>query len=533
MRFFGAKESHILVSRGLTVSGEPLSKELEMKMPGYGWLIAALGIALCSVGCGSGASAAPAQTHLAATNHPLVAQYSISEYGPAGIWAEFGPDTNYGRETSVIATTELKTNSVTLQVAGMKASSTYHMRVHVDYANGASWVGQDETFTTGALPSTNHLGLTVTRPNPNLGVTQDGVEMLDLITAPGTNNLEGVVTDLDGNIIWYYDPGVFPFPIKQLSNGHVLYTAGTDMQEVDLAGNIIRHMTLDSLNQKLQAAGFTITPTGLHHDILVLPNGHWIVLGQMSKTYTNLPGYPGDTDVLGDVLIDLDPDWNPVWTWSSFEHLDVNRHMFGLPDWTHSNAVIYTPNDGNIIVSMRNQSWLLKIDYADGAGTGAVLWRLGIDGDFAISPNDPAQWFYGQHYPNLIGTDGSQVTLAIFDDGDLRPDSGGIGCPVTGPYPACYSRAVIVQADEAVKVATVQWQYLPQYYTLWGGSIGILDNGDVEFDGSQPFGSTIGSRILEVTQTDNPQVVWQMDTSGASAYRGFRIPSLYPGVVWH
>jgi arylsulfate sulfotransferase len=35
-----------------------------------------------------------------------------------------------------------------------------------------------------------------------------------------------------------------------------------------------------------------------------------------------------------------------------------------------------------------------------------------------------------------------------------------------------------------------------------------------------------------VTQTESPQIVWQMNIIGASAYRGYRIPSLYPGVVW-
>jgi len=35
-----------------------------------------------------------------------------------------------------------------------------------------------------------------------------------------------------------------------------------------------------------------------------------------------------------------------------------------------SNAVIYSASDGNSLLSMRNQAWILKIDYGDGAGTG-------------------------------------------------------------------------------------------------------------------------------------------------------------------
>jgi arylsulfate sulfotransferase len=264
----------------------------------------------------------------------------------------------------------------------------------------------------------------------------------------------------------------------------------------------------------------------------VLPNGHWVLLGQTSQSFTNLQGYPGDTVVLGDVLIDVDQNWNPVWVWSSFDHLDVNRHLMGLPDWTHSNAVVYSPVDGNILLSMRNQSWILKIDYQNGSGSGDILWRLGQDGDFTLGGDDPSQWFYAQHYPYLINANGSQTQLAIFDDGNLRiSEEGASGCQ--GFYPDCYSRAIIVNLDESVKFASVQWQFLPDLYTTWGGSIVTLDNGDVDFDVTDPFGlTTLASRVFEVTQTNQPQIVWQMDITGANAYRAYRIPSLYPGVVW-
>ena len=56
-------------------------------------------------------------------------------------------------------------------------------------------------------------------------------------------------------------------------------------------------------------------------------------------------------------------------------------------------------------------------------------------------------------------------------------------------------------------------------------------NGNVEFDSSQPF-NIVSSQITEVTPADPPQTVWQMDITGEWAYRGRRIPSLYPGVTW-
>ena len=122
--------------------------------------------------------------------------------------------------------------------------------------------------------------------------------------------------------------------------------------------------------------------------------------------------------------------------------------------------------------------------------------------------------------------------MAIYDDGNARIAADGTSCG-TPPAAACYSRAAIFQIDESTSLASVLWQYLPDFFSFWGGSIDILPNGDVEFASSAPS-NFAGSQIFEVT-SDNPRVVWQMNIvgePGVGAYRGYRIPSLYPGVVW-
>jgi arylsulfate sulfotransferase len=43
---------------------------------------------------------------------------------------------------------------------------------------------------------------------------------------------------------------------------------------------------------------------------------------------------------------------------------------------------------------------------------------------------------------------------------------------------------------------------------------------------------TPASQIMEVTHTNHPQTVWQLNLTGENAYRGYRIPSLYPGITW-
>ena len=501
---------------------------------------------LLTLGCGTGPNYPDPETSVIATQNPLVAQYNVTLPRKEGsVWVEFGRDTSYGKQTSVTPATAGFGQTVTILVAGMLPSTTYHMRAHVDWYPGLSWVDQDQTFTTGALPKQGLASvggggpwvvpaITVTRPSPSLSPSS-GVELVNLINLSTSHLLDTFITDLQGNIIWYYDVGAgnYAFPIRPMANGHFLVGLQEVLREIDLAGNTIRQVSVEQVDQQLQMRGYPYTVIVFHHDAIVLPNGDWIGIAQVGKDFTDLPGYPGTINVLGDVLIDVDTNGDVRWVWSAFDHLDINRHLMGLPDWTHSNALVYTPNDGNLLLSMRNQSWILKLDYANGQGTGDILWKLGDDGDFALAGGDPSQWFYAQHFPSPVNINGPQMTLAVFDDGNERvlDDKGDI-CGVPGNA-ACYSRASIVQVDESTRVASLDWQFLPGLYTFWGGSINQLANGNVEFDMSQPFPQDpSGSLVTEVTQTTNPEIVWQMTIQGSNAYRAYRIPSLYPGVAW-
>jgi arylsulfate sulfotransferase len=488
---------------------------------------------LITAGCGSGS--VPLASTVSPSQNPLVALYKVAVSGSAQVWVEFGPDTNYGRQTSQYSS-GAGVHILQILVAGMKASSTYHMRAHAQWADGHTWVDQDHTFTTGVIPSSlTPPTITVSQPSSNVSPAP-GVELL-------SNNgaLQAIVTDLKGNIIWYC-PG-YAEPLKLMPNGHFIVLETGDLLEIDLACNTIRDVSVAQVNQSLQANGYDFSipvnrPAILgggqfSHDVLVLPNGHWVTICEIEKSFTDLPGYPGTTDVVGDGVIDIDPNGNVVWGWSAFDHLDVNRHLMGLPDWTHSNALVYTP-DGNLLLSMRAQSWVLKLDYANGTGSGNVLWKLGYQGDFSLSGGDSSQWFYGQHYPNLLGTNGSQMILAVYDDGNLRVDSADVACGTIPSAPACYSRATIFQVDESTNISSLLWQDLPGFFSFWGGSIGILSNGDVEFDSSEPFfpSNPNVSQIMEVSYANTPQIVWQMIVSGENVYRGYRIPSLYPGITW-
>ncbi len=401
---------------------------------------------------------------ISATQHPLVAQYELSVPNGSQVSVEFGTNTSYGRFTSS-QPAPVSGGAVDVLVAGMRANTVYHMRARVELASGTTIFDSDHTFTTGPLPTASFP--TVTVPTGGALTAGAGVDLVSSLNS----NVSAVVLDHDGSVVWYYyDPNLpeFAFPIRQIWNGNFLVNFGADLREVDLAGRIVREITLDQVNAGLAAAGYSLQAVEIHHDVIELPNGHLILLMNETRVFQDLPGYPGTTPVTGDDVVDLVAKTRPVWVWRAFDHLDINRHPFLFPDWTHANAIVYTP-DGNLLLSLRHQSWVLKIDYANGAGAGDILWRLGPEGDFSLSGGDPAQWFYTQHFPALIQTQGSQFSLALYDNGDTRPDSTGQICDGT-----CYSRGIIMNVDESARTAQVSWQYAPGWYSYWGGSIALL-----------------------------------------------------------
>ena len=179
---------------------------------------------------------------------------------------------------------------VNVLVAGMRASTTYHMLPSVQCASG-TLTGQDLTFQTGALPPIPVPQMTVTRPSPSTSSPENpGIELVNVV-APGQNKIQAYFTDRDANPIWYYDVGSasgnYPFAVKLLPNGHVILSidsssngsissGNSTLREIDLAGNTIREMDTAALDQKTQAAGYDFTPTFYHHDVLPLDNGHVI-----------------------------------------------------------------------------------------------------------------------------------------------------------------------------------------------------------------------------------------------------------------
>ena len=502
----------------------------------------------------TGVSAVLPQGTVTSTNNPQVALYTMTLPFPGSVTVNFGTDTSYGKQTWTQSTTQAG-GTVSIFVAGMLANTAYHMQAAVQLQNGITATDVDHTFTAGSPLLTPHFTVTTTP-----GMTpQPGVEAVTpLIGSKGI-----IVTDLQGNPLWSYKIPNAPAAddiegVKLLPNGHFLIGIGAGstyningtatpassivaIREIDLAGNIVREISSNELTGELQAkyaatgqAQYNLNLLQFHHEVTPLPNGHWLVLSNILRASSTIPGYVGTpTNVLGDVIIDLDQNLQPVWVWNEFDHFDVNRRPMQFPDWTHTNAIVYTPDDHNILVSIRHQNWVVKVDYNDGAGTGNVLWKLGQGGDFTlIGGTDPTDWNYAQHNPSIVGSSSAGIfNLTLMDNGDDRMFPDGNLCG-TGSEPACYTTIPVFKIDESAKTATLTFhqKLAPSLYSNWGGSAQALTNGDLEYDLAGVGGN---SDIFEVTPDNtNPTTVWHLHSPGMNLYRGFRMPSLYPGVQW-
>ena len=489
---------------------------------------------------------APGGSAVNITNHPLVALFSA---GPCTIGHSIRVRFQQNGSQASMTTNAVpcSTSSANFLVAGMLASTEYQMHWE-EFATNYENSGPSLSFTSGHLPnnfpSDEHFTL-------NIPPTQhDAAFPLNLFQlVPGTGQpfvLWPTATDLQGNVVWYY-PGETLITRMQ-AGGNFFTLSNLQMNEFDLAGNKVLSTNMEILNEQLAAKGYPVMTSFNAHETRVLPNGNILLIAARDEVSTQYQGgtQQNPVDILGDMVLILDHNMQLVWAWDSFAHEDLSREATlgeictnntqGCPlfnpafsqanDWLHSNAVQMT-SDGNIILSQRDQDWLLKINYKNGQGDGTILWRMGPYGDFTIlNPprtlcGQPAvyPWFTHQHDTTFQTQTGVLETLTVFDDGNLRYTE----CGNTGN-----SRGMVLQVSEAARTVYIQTLADLGDYSFALGSAQLL------FSTGNPTYASFGNGLLllpahaaQSTETDlSGNIVYQLQASWWS-YRTFRMRDLY------
>lgn len=476
-----------------------------------------------------------------ATANPLVALYSIPPADAGTVFVQFAQagDNPSWRNTDTRDVVPGK--STNFFMAGMLPNTTYEMR-HV-FSDGTG--SEPLLFTTGGIPANLTIpAITVQQPpGPGSNLDQDMVFHQGARNTPAAPLL--IATNLTGHVTWYYDVSNVGFTLVRagqslapggtlLVNGVDLYTpvagAPNVLREIDLAGNPVRETSVAALNVQLAALGHYAVHA-FHHDVQRLADGTTVALAYTERSVT-ING--NATNYVGEMVVVLDQDFQVKWAWDAFDHLDVNRGPIlgeivlpGSPepsasvpllpavDWLHVNAVALSPADGNFILSVRHQDWVIKIDYRNGAGDGHVVWRLGQGGDFALNNAGPNAWFSHQHNAHYI----DDHTLILFDNGNTRRATD----------PTANSRGQVWTLDENNMTATPVLNADLGNYSARLGSAQRLSNGNYSFLSGAigaPPPAQIGQTI-EVLPDGTKSYVLKF---ASPEYRSYRLRTLYEGI---
>ena len=471
---------------------------------------------------------------ITSTLNPLVALYSAPRCDAGTIYVRFRPvsDTHDLPWKTTNRLPCKRGESRNFLVAGMLANTRYEMA----HATADGSLSTSSFFTTGTIPLSLDFPLfTVRRPPTRRSDLNQDVVYHNFTARPQPNAVNVVATDLQGAVEWYIDPvqsGIINGAPGVLMPGGTIFFLGRDshqkrgfnvLREVDLAGNPLRETNIDAVNAQLSAKGQGII-YGFHHEVLRLPNGSIATLGWNLRT-VDIGGTP--TPYAGQLLIVLDKDFQVVWTWDAFDHLDVHRGPIlgdicsgapcpipGAVDWLHSNSLAWSPEDGNLLMSIRHQAWEIKIDYERGAGDGHIIWRLGKDGDFTTASTDPSPWFSYQHNVHYL----DNKTLLLFDNGNVR--CFGIK--------KCHSRGQTWTIDEKTLTATPNLNVDLGSFSDALGSAEKLPNGNFVFTaGSRGAPNAPVGLSIEIGRNGTKEFVI---VGSALEYRSYRMADLYQGI---
>lgn len=323
--------------------------------------------------------------------------------------------------------------------------------------------------------------------------------------------------DQYGDIRWYLDFSNHPQlsnlfydnGMTRLQNGNLLFgdASTTSLYEIDMMGNVIN--------------SWSLMGNDFHHHVIEKPNGNFLVtISDVSKS------------TVEDVIIEIDRNTGQIVnTWDLNISLDNARRAWPTDlanldvDWFHANAIEYSQQDNEIIVSGRTQgivklneqnelSYILAPHEAWGtAGNGLDLNQFLLtpldSGDLEITDMDVLlgnsnhpdfEWPWYQHSPILL----PNGNLMVFDNGDNRNYTN------FGPY----SRAVEYEIDEVNKTIKQVWSYGKErgeetYSRIVSKVSYISENNSILFTpGASVDQGTAAGKVIEVDY-DTKSVIFE------------------------
>jgi arylsulfate sulfotransferase len=346
--------------------------------------------------------------------------------------------------------------------------------------------------------------------------------------------------DNEGQVVWYLRTNSRISDFKRLQNGNIVYlTADSHAVEVDWLGNVHGEWYAKSGPVK-EPKGVGIDTLTFHHAVEQASNGNLIVLGSEIREIDNY--YTSETDgkaprgrekIKGDEIVEFDRSGKIVWRWRAMDHLDVfrlgyltfNRYWVirGFPDtrdWSHGNGLYYDPKDNSLLLSLRQQSAIVKI----ARPSGKIQWILGEPGDWneklkplVLKAPPETKWFWHQHGPAVT----PQGNVLVFNNDIIQTR------PFAPPAPdaKAFTRAMEYRVDARARTTKLLWESETEgpdnVFTFAMGDVdympktgnilihyGSATRRDDVRNGATP--ARPWARVREVTHTHPPRAVYDV-----------------------
>ena len=358
-----------------------------------------------------------------------------------------------------------------------------------------------------SIPATFPTPVVVTDDNPSprdifLGTFRLSSSSGSVGVAPSSEQYLTILDDAGKPVFYRKMPGAITTDFKVQPNGYLTYFDANHKAYFELDST---YAIIDSF----KCANGYLTD---NHELLILPNGHFLLLGT-ETIFVNMqavvPGGNPGAMVIGNVIQELDRDRNLVFQWRTFDHFQITDATHenltaSTIDAVHANA-IDVDTDGNLLLSSRHLDEITKINRQ----TGEIIWRLGGKNNQFTFTNDPIQF---SHQHSIRRTPAG--TLILYDDGNFHTPQ--------------FSRAVEYAVDESARTATQVWEFRhsPDIYAFAMGSVQRLPNGNTLIG----WGMGLDAAVTEARPNGTVAFELRLPDSVVS-YRALSFPWQPAGVV--
>jgi arylsulfate sulfotransferase len=371
------------------------------------------------------------------------------------------------------------------------------------------------------------------------------------VVVPGSNKFNAlygllVIVNQKGEVLWYYqtDSRISDFDI--LPNGNISFiTQDNRIREIDFSGEIINEWYASQRPENTQNTGNEIpvdTPT-FHHDTALLNNGNRLVLSteirEIDNYYTserNRNAPRKKQNVVGDVVIEFNPEGKIVHQWKAFDHMPVMRIGYetfsnywirrGFPDaidWSHANAIVPVDNDESYLVNFRYQSAILKVHKKSGKIDWIFAeksgWGEALQDKLLKIPANGLNWH--QHSPRCTKSGG----ILFFNNNNYqsRPFEKTKSIIDSPSYVVEYK--IDEESREVQKIWSTENDGMEKVYSIAMGRVSELENSgnilacygallDPKYFDEMDWWNRIKypqwTMVREYTKTTKPIIVWEM-----------------------